>query len=297
MVKHLLACFTVLFSLHAAADDIPEPLAWWQQLSDAAWQDQPTLIRHLTIRSGTPAKAKRWDKTMQEFSELGFLQYVPNESADFIKRLNPDQDISDLPQNILLDPALFQLVLTDRGSKVSVQASSKGNYKTLTSWSITAADRKTSPSVLNWLSRNLGYDAVVIDARDGMILAGLLKNTSELGQGLLVKDSSKRWVIKESNTRGEALLQMLKTSGSLAVFEVLLAKGETLAVSKGSKILLGQNNNWMKLMQPAPTIRKPKALTNPANPTPSKAAAPAPNEQTAPEESSAPKGPSLPPSP
>jgi hypothetical protein len=265
MVKHLIACFALCFSVSAFADDIPDPLAWWQQLSDSAWQDQPSLIRHLTIRSSTAAKAKRWDRTMQGFSELGFMQYVPHETADFIKRLNPDEDISDLPQDILLDPALLQLVLLDRGSKVSVQGSSKRTYKTLASWPITTADRKTAPSVLNWLSQNLGYDAVVIDARDGLILAGLLKNTSELGQGLLVKDSSKRWLIKESNTRGEALLQMLKSSGSLAVFEVLLAKGETLAVNKGSKILLGQNNNWMKLLQPAPKTVKPKASA-PATP-------------------------------
>ncbi|HET9241760.1 MAG TPA: hypothetical protein VFO10_31115 [Oligoflexus sp.] len=262
MVKHLIASFALCFSLTASADDIPDPMAWWQDLSDSAWQDQPTLIRHLTIRSSTAAKAKRWDRTMQEFSELGFMQYVPSETADFIKRLNPVEDISDLPPEALLDPALLQLILLDRGSKVTIQGSHKRTFKTLATWPITAADRKTAPSVLNWLSRNLGYDAVVIDARDGLILAGLLKSTSELGQGLLVKDSSKRWLIKESNTRGEALLQMLKTSGSLAVFEVLLAKGETLAVNKGSKILLGQNNNWMKLLQPAPkAAARPKALT------------------------------------
>lgn len=263
MVKHLVACFAFCFSLIAAADDIPDPLAWWQQLPDSAWQDQPTLIRHVTIRSSTPAKAKRWDKTMQEFSELGFMQYVPMETADFIKRLNPAENTSELPQELLLDPALIQLVLWDRGSKVSVQGSSKRNYKTIATWPMAAADRKTAPSVLNWLSRNLGYDAVVIDARDGLILAGLLKNTSELGQGLLIKDSSKKWLIRESNTRGEALLQMLKTSGSLAVFEVLLAKGETLSVNKGSKILLGQNNNWMKLMQPAPKAAKPRTSAPP----------------------------------
>lgn len=272
MVKHLIACFAFCFSLSALADDVPDPLTWWQQLTDAAWQDQPTLIRHFTVRSSTAAKAKRWDKTMQEFSELGFMQYVPNETADFIKRLNPVEDISDMPQEILLDPALHQLVLVDRGSRMSVQGSSKRTYKTIATWPITAADRKTAPSVLNWLSRNLGYDAVVIDARDGLILAGLLKNTTELGQGLLVKDSSKRWLIKESNTRGEALLQMLKTSGSLAVFEVLLAKGETLAVNKGSKILLGQNNNWMKLLQPAPKAAKSK----PSTPAPAPASAPQP---------------------
>jgi hypothetical protein len=59
---------------------------------------------------------------------------------------------------------------------------------------------------------------------------------------------------------------MLKSSGSLAVFEVLLAKGESLNVEKGSKILLGQNNNWMKLLQPAPVKARPKALPPSAAP-------------------------------
>jgi hypothetical protein len=259
MVRILVTILALSFSIGAWADDIPDPLAWWNQLPESAWQDRPTLIRHLTIRSSNAARARRWDKAMQEFSGLGFLQYVPSEDVDFMRRLNPKEDLGELPQELLLDPELLQLVMIDRGTKVSVLGNMNRDYKTIATWAVTANDRQNAPSVLSWLSRNLGYDAVVIDARDGLILAGLLKNTSELGQGLLVKQSSKRWLIKESHTRGEALLQMMKTSGSLAVFEVLLAKGETLAVEKGSKILLGQNNNWMKLMQPEPKPAKPQA--------------------------------------
>jgi hypothetical protein len=251
MVKNLVTLLLLISSAIVHADDIPDPIAWWNQLAESSWQNQPTLIRHLAVRSSNAARAKRWDKTMQEFSGLGFLQYVPHEDVDFVKRLNPKADLAELPAEILFDPELLQLVLWDRGTKISVLANSKRHYKTIASWPVTANDRKNAPSVLAWLSQNLGYD--------GMILAGLLKNTSELGQGLLVKQSARRWLIKESNTRGEALLQMMKTSGSLAVFEVLLAKGETLAVEKGSKILLGQNNNWMKLMQPEPRMPKPKA--------------------------------------
>lgn len=266
MVKKLLAIvITLLFPLSARADDIPDPQVWWSQLNESIGKDQPTVIRYMTVRSSNAAKAKRWDKTMGDFSALGFFQYVPQDDVDFVRRLNPKEDLSELPQELQLDPELLQLVLMDRGSKVSALGNSNRHYKTIASWPITANDRKTAASVLSWLSRNLGYDAVVIDARDGLILAGLLKSTTELGQGLLVKQSAKRWIIKESNTRGEALLQMLKTSGSLAVFEVLLAKGETLAVEKGSKILLGQNNNWMKLLQPESKPAKPQATPVPVS--------------------------------
>ncbi len=259
MVKFMAILLVLFGSLHARADDIPDPLTWWNQLSDASWKDQPTVIRHLAIRSNNSAKVKRWDKIMGEFSNLGFLQYVPSEDTDFVLRLNPKEDLSDESPDVLLDSELLQLVLLDRGSKVTIQASSNRNFKAIGSWPITTQDRKTAANVLSWITRNLGYDAVVIDARDGLILAGLLKNTDELGQGLLIKQSARRWIIKESNTRGEALLQMLKTSGSLAVFEVLLAKGETMTVEKGSKIRLGQNNNWMKLLKPETRTSKPKA--------------------------------------
>ncbi len=259
MVKFIVILLTLIGSANAHADDIPDPLAWWNQLTDSSWKDQPTVIRHVAVRSNNPAKAKRWDKTMEEFSNLGFLQYVPSEDIDFVARLNPKEDLIDESTDVLLDHELLQLVLIDRGSKVSIQGNSNRNFKTIGSWPITAHDRKTPANVLSWITKNLGYDAVVIDARDGLILAGLLKNTDELGQGLLIKQSARRWIIKESATRGEALLQMLKTSGSLAVFEVLLAKGETMTVEKGSKILLGQNNNWMKLLKPETRTSKPKA--------------------------------------
>ncbi|WP_141734208.1 hypothetical protein [Oligoflexus tunisiensis] len=253
--------FTILLLVTAPlhADDIPDPLTWWNSLPESSWQEQPTLIRHLTIRS-TPNRAKRWDRLMQDFSSLGFLQYVPTEDADFMHRLNPGAELADLPQELLLDPELLQMVLTDRGSKMGITVNSRKDFKSMSTWAITGQDRRNAASILAWLSRNLGYDAVVLDARDGLILAGLLKNSSELGQGLLVKQSARRWVIKETHSRGEALLQMLKTNGSLAVFEVLLAKGTTLNVEKGSKILLGQNNNWMKIMQqPEREVPQPKA--------------------------------------
>ncbi|HYX31707.1 MAG TPA: hypothetical protein VE954_01245 [Oligoflexus sp.] len=249
MVRLLFILALLGLMRQARADDIADPMTWWNQLSESVWQ-QPTLLRNITIRTGNATKARRWDKTMADFSGLGFVQYVPIEDMDFMRRLNPKEDLSELPNDLLLDPDLLQMVLVDRGTKMSVLSNTSKHYKSLGSWPLSAQDRKNSSTMLTWMSRNLGYDAVVLDARDGLILAGLLKNTSELGQGLLVKQSAKRWVIKESNTRGEALLQMLKTNGSLAVFEVLLAKGKTLEVEKGSKILLGQNNNWMKIMQP-----------------------------------------------
>jgi hypothetical protein len=253
MVKCVLTIL-LLFTAPLQADDIPDPLAWWSSLPESSWQEQPTLIRHVTVR-GSPNRTRRWDRLMQDFSSLGFLQFVPSEDVDFVRRLNPSADFDGLPQELVMDPDLLQLVLTDRGSKMGIMVNNRKDFKAMSAWPITAQDRRNAASFLDWLSRNLGYDAVVLDAREGLILAALLKNSSELGQGLLVKQSARRWVIKESNSRGEALLQMLKTSGSLAVFEVLLAKGATLKVEKGSKILLGQNNNWMKILQkqqPAP---------------------------------------------
>jgi hypothetical protein len=278
MVRLLLLGMILSFSVkaHGQNDEIPDPLTWWNQLPDAAWQDQPTVIRHLTVRSNHAARTKRWEKAMQDFSALGFFQYVPLDAVDFIQRLNPQENLNELPKELLLDPGLLQLVLLDRGTKISVLGNSQRSYKTIATWPVTNNDRRNAASVLSWLSKNLGYDAVVLDARGGLILAGLLKNTSELGQGLLVKQSSKRWVIKESSTRGEALLQMLKSSGSLAVFEVLLAKGETLDVEKGSKILLGQNHNWMKLLQAEPAKARSKAQPQALPPIPPAGSAQAP---------------------
>lgn len=250
MVKIVLYACLLLLSPSARADDIIDPLVWWNQLPESLWSDNPSLIRNLTVRASNAPKSRRWDKIMQDFSGLGFLQYIPVDDVDFMRRLNPGQDLSELPNDLLLDPELIQMVLVDRGSRISVLANVNQTYKSMGTWPVNANDRRHAQNVLDWLSRNLGYDAVVLDARDGMILAGLLKKTNELGQGLLVKQSARRWLIKESSTRGEALLQMLKINGSLAVFEVLLAKGKTLAVEKGSKILLGQNSNWMKIMQP-----------------------------------------------
>ncbi|HYX33806.1 MAG TPA: hypothetical protein VE954_11890 [Oligoflexus sp.] len=243
----LLTLFLMLWGFHLNAEEIPDPRIWMEELPESIWMSSPGLLRNVTIVSMTNARKKTWKRVMRDFSSQGFLQYLDADIQDFAQKLNPGPDL-DLQKDVLeILPA--HLWLREEGSHMSVQVRSESGFKNLGSWGIARSDRRSSQAFLDWLILKLGYDGVVLDTRDELILVGLLKNTQEIGQGLLLKNSSHRSSLSTNKVQGQALLQILRIEGSLAVCEVLLTGTHRPSIARGSKILLGRERNLGPMMK------------------------------------------------
>lgn len=93
--------------------------------------------------------------------------------------------------------------------------------------------------LLSWLSRVLGYEAIVMDQHgDSFLVAKLdpLKEFSE--QALVLKESQKiQRYRKEQNTEGLSLLKLDSSNNAFAVYRSLLTGKETALT--GYKLILG----------------------------------------------------------
>ncbi len=87
----------------------------------------------------------------------------------------------------------------------------------------------------------LGYDAVVIGAKDDYVLVGStearLKRPSI--QGLIVAGSSDKWTIAGKATKGAGLLSLVSRSGGFGVFQLVL-QGDSVGsgIPLGTKVII-----------------------------------------------------------
>ena len=248
MVK-ICALFLFLLSSKITASEYPDPRAWAEKLPESLWTDTIGLIRNVCIFSDDDESTEKWQKVLADFSGLAFLQYLDPQTMQFTNRLNPKNastfNMSDLPLGLMA----VHLILHDEGRQVRVQVPGKAKLKNLGMWTITEDDKQSSEQVLAWITRNIGYDAIVLDKRNNLLLVALMTPNNELGQGILIHKSKSKWVLKPEKIRGEALLQMVRVEGSLAVFEVLLKNRAEYPIEIGSKVILGQNHNLDKLLK------------------------------------------------
>ncbi len=250
------------------ANGIPDPKAWAQQLPDDLWTSTPGITRNFTILPKDPAQGKKWDKATSALSGLGFLQFAPSAALHYFRVLNVGEDGTLPPEDLSLAAIPVQLFLKDEGNKLNFQAFVKGQLKSLGKFGLKKEDRASSEAFYRWLISKFNYDAVVLDQKDDFILAALLGNKTELGQGLLLKNSTGKVLLKSNKLQGEALLQMLRIEGEFVVFESLLASGQAQKITPGTKILLGQSEQLKQRMAPVSSAKPADGHAQPATPAP-----------------------------
>ncbi len=260
---------------------IPDPRAWAHELPETLWSSMPGLVRNFTLITKDAAQEKKWLKATENVPGLGFLRFVPSSALGFFRALNAAEDGTLAPEDASLAAVPVQIMLRDEG-KINVQAMVKGQLKSLGKWGIKKEDRANGESFYRYVAGKLGYDAVVLDQKDDFILAATILNKTELGQGLLLKNSATKVFLKKGKQQGDALLQMLRIEGEFVVFESLLTTGQAAKIVPGSKILLGQSEQLKQMM--GPTKGSKTAPATPDSPTPEKPEAPAEEEGAAPRE-------------
>ena len=255
--------FAASLQAQSDADKIPDPKAWAAGLPDATWTETPGIVRTFTIIQLSKKPSKKWTRVTEKMSDLGFLQYIPVDAAAFAGKLNVMDDAEEKPLEIDLENPGAQLILKEEKGRLVPQHVNHGKLKQFGKWGIAKADYANSEAFYQWLIKKMSYDAVVLDVKDGFILAGLLQKKVELGQGLLIKNSSERQVLSATKIKGDALLQMLRIEGDYAVFESLLSNSKA-PIKPGTKILLGQSEKLKGMMAPG----RPKKEKSPAGAKP-----------------------------
>ncbi|MDQ3234041.1 MAG: hypothetical protein M3Q07_19705 [Pseudobdellovibrionaceae bacterium] len=232
----------------AWCNEPPDPQRWAQEISDEVWLDTPGMIRNFTIVAGGNSRQKMWTQIGSQISQLGFLKFFDPGHLVFAQLLQRE----GAPKPTLeqaLSVAPVQLVLNDDGRRMEASTPGANGLEPIGRWPIPNNARKAVEPFFQWLTANLGYDAIVLDHKEEIILAALLNRKVELGQGLLLKNSAALWSLKPKQQKGDALLQMLIFDGEYAVFEVLLSKKEIVKIHPGTKILLGQSKRFEKVLQ------------------------------------------------
>ncbi len=86
----------------------------------------------------------------------------------------------------------------------------------------------------------LGYDAVVLEKKDNLVLVGSGSNFSkaEQIQGLAIAQSESKAFLRQNERKGSGLLEVKGVSGPFAVFEIILLGEGHKDLLPGTKILL-----------------------------------------------------------
>lgn len=279
--RSLLIAATLILAVSASettraqeAQGVPDPRAWAQQLPESIFTATPGIIRSFTLALKDQTQDKKWAKATGKLFGLGFLQFVPSSALHYYRALNVGDDGVMPPEDPTLAAVPVQLLLKEDGARLNFQVmSAKGQMRSLGKFVPKKEDRASSEAFYRWLTSKFNYDAVVLDHKDEFILAAMLNTKTELGQGLLVKNSASKMLLKAGKIQGEALLQMLRIEGEFVIFESLLASGQTQKIPTGSKILLGQSEQLKQMMGPAGAAGGPPPPASSSSPAP---AAPGP---------------------
>lgn len=265
MVKIFWLAAVLLFSwpLLGQEAEIPDPRNWAAELPDSIWLETPGIVRTFTIVPSNKKSAEKWAKTTEKMVGMGFLQFIPLDASAFGAQLN-DFETKAVPEGeaaaetpISAESSQAQLILLEQKNRFHAQVRRKGALKTIAKWGFKKADVAGPESFYRYLSKKMAYDAVVLDVKNDLILAGFIAKKTELGQGLLIKGSAKRQVLVPSKIKGDALLQILRIEGEFAVLEILLSQSKA-KILPGTKILLGQSEQLKGLMSGAPSSSKSK---------------------------------------
>jgi hypothetical protein len=119
----------------------------------------------------------------------------------------------------------------------------------------------SSDQYFEWIQKQLNYDGVILDEKDGFILA-LLPNRSygPETQALTMNNSFDKIILTGSKNKGSSLLQLQKQEGRYAIFQVVIAKTENGLFTPGTKIILEKGKKKTTVpVDPVTVKQEPKA--------------------------------------
>jgi hypothetical protein len=101
---------------------------------------------------------------------------------------------------------------------------------------------KSEASIAQWLSQNMGFDAVVLAKNGRFVLATAPKKMLQLNlQALAVNDSEERITMVGVEKEGKALLELVDIYEEYGVFKVATFGKEKSNIEYGTKLILQKN--------------------------------------------------------
>jgi hypothetical protein len=90
-----------------------------------------------------------------------------------------------------------------------------------------------------WIRKQLRYDGMVLDEKDGFLLA-LIPNQRypRDSQALTIRNSSQKILVSASESKGSGLIQLHSYEGQFAIFQLVVAKRETSLFAPGTKLIV-----------------------------------------------------------
>ena len=90
-----------------------------------------------------------------------------------------------------------------------------------------------------WIRKQLRYDGMVLDEKDGFLLA-LIPNQRypRDSQALTIRNSSQKILLSASESKGSGLIQLHSYEGQFAIFQLVVAKRESSLFAPGTKLIV-----------------------------------------------------------
>lgn len=243
MVKSRLS-FALLLSLFASSqglaqddDEEPDPVAWYHEVFNTKNTTPANIIQGIGYECRDKLLCAKWRKVLPGVNRSSYLRLFPEEILRFSGLLNPGAP-ADVQREMLENNPAIQMQLEDTGTSVNVKVRTMDKFEEAGTWKIKDRDRASSDATMKWLSKNLGYHAVVLDVRGAYLLVGLNDPKRQGKQGVVLRDSSTATIVSRKAQKGKALIQAGRTTEYLAVFMPLVGKdGAKETVVAGDKIM------------------------------------------------------------
>ncbi|MGE0175261.1 MAG: hypothetical protein AB7T49_20930 [Oligoflexales bacterium] len=245
IVSTVFSAILLLTSVSAAAQESPDPDAWFKKWRDTKSKSGIFPHRIMVLRSlkqGAQPKFMEIDK----LPDFGFIEPTAPEQVETFLLLNErPPNLEPLEEQKNITPAdwvgmLFEVSGGDTiayydGAKWNFQGVVKGKPRSF--FAIKGPEFVTFSEFYDFMAKSIGYDGVVLDVDGQNLLIGsftpLIKENT---QALVIQNSAGRFRLKGKNKEGAALVELVKKGTTASVFKVLL-KGKT-KTRLGSKLII-----------------------------------------------------------
>lgn len=242
-----LAIFRILVAppllIAEVASRAPDAREWVDSLpqSDLANLIAPTSI--VLVDGFTEGGLKSGHPSFKKFNHqicrnVSFFICTPPRDATFTALLNKGNMTGGIASVFQVSQANGAVVLSGEKVYLYGKQGGPGAELEMTKANFTKLDvRIMTDKILS----ALGYDAIVIGAKDDYVLVGStearLKRSSI--QGLIVAGSSDKWSIAGKVTKGAGLLSLVSRSGGFGVFQLVL-QGDSVGsgIPLGTKVII-----------------------------------------------------------
>ena len=171
----------------------------------------------------------------------GFLSYELNPPKD---PRAASENPYDTAFNLLQVDAILSLQPDTQGRqewKIVTRESQKLEIK-----AVDLPNSKDASAIADWLHRGIGYDAIVVDSKENlMLISGAKGSFAKKNQGLLLRGTSSLKVIQGRSTPVAAIVRIVSAWENFAVIRVIIGKAVVAKTGdlNGAKVIFPEKTS------------------------------------------------------